>query len=112
MYHKIIQIMKIIHSEKGLFQQFTTQKVIFLTCALLCLMPFISSPIALVLGFTITHFFGNPYEIQAQKVSSILLKVAVVGLGFGMNIFSAIQAGKEGIVFTIVIIFTLMILGF
>ena len=112
MYHKIIQIMKIIHSEKGLFQQFTTQKVIFLICAFLCLMPFISSPIALVLGFAVAQIFGNPYEVQSRKVSSTLLKVAVVGLGFGMNIFSAIQAGKEGIVFTVVSISTLMILGF
>ncbi|WP_255481735.1 YeiH family protein [Flavobacterium sp. xlx-221] len=104
--------MKMIHSVKGLFQQFTTQKGIFLICAFLCLMPFISSPIALVLGFAVAQIFGNPYEIQSRKVSSTLLKVAVVGLGFGMNVFSAIQAGKEGIVFTVVSISTLMILGF
>lgn len=101
--------MKIINSENGFFQHFTIQKGIFLLCAFLCLMPFISSPIALVLGFVIAQIFGNPYEIQSRKVSSTLLKVAVVGLGFGMNIFSAI---KEGIVFTIVSISTLMLLGF
>lgn len=112
MYHKIIQIMKIIHSQKSIFHQFTTQKIIFLGCALLCVMPFISSPIALVLGFAIAQIFGNPYELQSRKVSSFLLKVAVVGLGFGMNIFSAIKAGKEGIMFTVISISALMILGF
>lgn len=112
MYHKIIQIMKIIHSQKSIFHQFTTQKIIFLGCALLCVMPFIGSPIALVLGFAIAQIFGNPYELQSRKVSSFLLKVAVVGLGFGMNIFSAIKAGKEGIMFTVISISALMILGF
>jgi len=75
-------------------------------------MPFISSPMALVLGFAIAQIFGNPYELQSRKVSSFLLKVAVVGLGFGMNIFSAIKAGKEGIMFTVISISALMILGF
>ena len=112
MYHKIIQIMKIIHSQKSIFHQFTTQKIIFLGCALLCAMPFISSPMALVLGFAIAQIFGNPYELQSRKVSSFLLKIAVVGLGFGMNIFSAIKAGKEGIMFTVISISALMILGF
>ena len=70
--------MKIIHSEKGLFQQFTTQKVIFLICAFLCLMPFISSPIALVLGFAVAQIFGNPYEVQSRKVSSTLLICALI----------------------------------
>lgn len=104
--------MKIIHSQKSIFHQFTTQKIIFLGCALLCAMPFISSPMALVLGFAIAQIFGNPYELQSRKVSSFLLKIAVVGLGFGMNIFSAIKAGKEGIMFTVISISALMILGF
>ncbi|WP_312920814.1 YeiH family protein [Empedobacter brevis] len=104
--------MKIIPSQKSIFHQFTTQKIIFLGCALLCVMAFISSPMALVLGFAIAQIFGNPYELQSRKVSSFLLKVAVVGLGFGMNIFSAIKAGKEGIMFTVISISALMILGF
>jgi hypothetical protein len=36
----------------------------------------------------------------------------VVGLGFGMNVTSAMKAGKEGIVFTIVSITGTLIMGF
>jgi uncharacterized integral membrane protein (TIGR00698 family) len=35
-----------------------------------------------------------------------------VGLGFGMNVYSAIQAGKEGILFTVASISSTFILGF
>ncbi|XP_037929805.1 UPF0324 membrane protein BT_4609-like [Teleopsis dalmanni] len=63
-------------------------------------MPFISSPIALVIGFIIAQLFGNPYEKLSKKASNLLLKVAVVGLGFGMNVFTAIHVGKEGFILT------------
>lgn len=87
------------------------QKIIFICCAILCLMPFISSPIALVIGFIIAQLFGNPYERLSKKASNLLLKIAVVGLGFGMNVFTAIHVGKEGISFTIISISCVMILG-
>lgn len=87
------------------------QKIIFICCATLCLMPFISSPIALVIGFIIAQLFGNPYERLSKKASNLLLKIAVVGLGFGMNVFTAIHVGKEGISFTIISISCVMILG-
>jgi hypothetical protein len=38
------------------------QKVLFITVSLLCVTPFISAPIALVLGFIMIQFVGNPYE--------------------------------------------------
>lgn len=88
------------------------QKIIYILVAILCCLPFISSPIALILGFLVAQFFGNPYETTSQKLSSQLLKIAVVGLGFGMNVFSAINAGKEGLIFTIISISTLLLLGF
>jgi uncharacterized integral membrane protein (TIGR00698 family) len=42
----------------------------------------------------------------------MLLQVSVVGLGFGMNINSALKTGKEGILFTIVSISVTLLLGF
>ena len=104
--------MKFIQSEKNPLPSFTSKKIIFIICAILCALPVVSSPVALIIGFIVAQIIGNPYEIQSRKFSGILLKFAVVGLGFGMNIFSAIKAGKEGIIFTIISIVCLMFLGY
>jgi uncharacterized integral membrane protein (TIGR00698 family) len=46
-----------------------------------------------------------------HKATHILLQISVVGLGFGMNINSAMKAGKEGIVFTVLSILGTIIIG-
>ena len=97
---------------KNKLLQPSLQKIIFVVLAILCLTPIISAPIALVLGFLMTLIIGNPYEITTQKLTNILLQISVVGLGFGMNLNSALKAGKEGFVFTIISIFSVLILGF
>lgn len=104
--------MKKITNQNNYINIINYQKVIFIFFTILCLMPFISSPIALIIGILIAQLFGNPYEKLSKKASNLLLKVAVVGLGFGMNVFTAIHVGKEGISFTIISISCVMILGF
>ena len=89
-----------------------TQKAIFIAITVCCLLPFVSAPIALVLGFLTVQFIGNPYEETTKKLIHIFLQAAVVGLGFGMNTHSALQAGKEGFVFSIVSIISVLTLGF
>jgi uncharacterized integral membrane protein (TIGR00698 family) len=88
------------------------QKVLFITVALLCVTPFISAPIALVLGFLMIQFVGNPYEETTKKLIHKLLQISVVGLGFGMNVNSALKAGKEGFIFTLVSIISVLVIGF
>ncbi len=88
------------------------QKAIFIFVAALCLTPFISAPLALVLGFIIAQFIGNPFEETTKKTVHLLLQVSVVGLGFGMNTNKAMQAGKEGFIFTIISITLVLIVGF
>lgn len=88
------------------------QKTIFIVLAILCLTPLVSAPLALVLGFLIAQFVGNPYELTVKKLIHKLLQASVVGLGFGMNIHSALQAGKEGFLFTIVSIIAVLGLGY
>ena len=88
------------------------QKGIFIIVAALCLTPFISTPVALVLGFLIAQFIGNPFEQTTQKLIHKLLQISVVGLGFGMNVTSALKAGKEGFLFTVVSIFSVLIIGY
>ena len=79
----------------------TVQKVIFALSLLICLFPFISPPIALLLGLIIANLSGHPFLHLNHKATNILLQVSVVGLGFGMNVHSAIAAGSEGFLFTV-----------
>lgn len=90
----------------------TAREVIFLLAVVLCLSPLISPPIALLMGLIIAQFIGHPYLHLNHKATHILLQVSVVGLGFGMNVTSALKAGKEGILFTIVSIIGTLVIGF
>jgi uncharacterized integral membrane protein (TIGR00698 family) len=70
-----------------------------------------SPPTALLLGLISAQLVENPFSHINHKAINWLLKISVVGLGFGMNIFSAIQAGRQGILFTIASIIAVLTLG-
>lgn len=89
----------------------SSRKIIFIICITLCLTPFINPAIALLMGLVIAQFTGHPYLHLNHKATHLLLQVSVVGLGFGMNVHSAMQAGKEGILFTIASISGTLIFG-
>jgi uncharacterized integral membrane protein (TIGR00698 family) len=89
----------------------TARKIIFITCAVLCLTPWINPPIALLMGLVIAQLVGHPYLKHNKKFTTLLLQISVVGLGFGMNIQTAMQAGKQGFLFTVASIFGTLILG-
>ena len=72
---------------------------------------FCSPAIALFVGIAFSMLIGNPYGKFSKVVSKYLLQAAVVGLGFGMNIFASLQAGKEGITFTIISVTGVMVIG-
>lgn len=88
------------------------QKILFVLLILICLTPFISPPIALALGLVAAFTFGNPFPVETKKATKLLLQVSVVGLGFGMNLGKVIEAGKDGVLFTIASIFGTLALGF
>lgn len=88
------------------------KKIIFICCAVFCLTPFASPAIALLLGLAVAQLTGNPYLHLNHKATHLLLQASVVGLGFGMNVHSALQAGKEGILFTIASISATLISGY
>ena len=88
------------------------KKIIFIICVAFCLTPFASPAIALLAGLVIAQLIGHPYLHLNHKATHILLQVSVVGLGFGMNVHSALQAGKQGILFTIASITTTLIFGY
>jgi uncharacterized integral membrane protein (TIGR00698 family) len=101
-----------ITAKKILDKSITTREVIFLLALVFCLSPFISPPIALLMGLVIAQFIGHPYLHLNHKATHILLQVSVVGLGFGMNVGTALKAGREGVLFTIVSIIGTLGLGF
>ena len=89
----------------------TTRQLIFMIFVVLCLTPWMSPPMALLLGLIVAQFIGHPFLHLNQKATSTLLQVSVVGLGFGMNVSSALQAGRQGFVFTIFSIAGTLLLG-
>jgi uncharacterized integral membrane protein (TIGR00698 family) len=89
----------------------TLQQIIFVALILFCMTPYGSPPIALLLGLIVANLSGHPFLSLNHKATNILLKISVVGLGFGININSALSAGKEGFFFTIASILSTLILG-
>ncbi|AFM03343.1 putative membrane protein [Bernardetia litoralis DSM 6794] len=71
--------------------------IVFFACLLACWLPYVNSPIALVAGLIFSHFLKNPFPNQTAKATKKLLKVAVIGLGFGLNVQMAISASQNGI---------------
>lgn len=64
------------------------------------------------MGLVVAQFIGHPYLHLNHKATHVLLQVSVVGLGFGMNVTSAMKAGKQGIIFTMVSIIGTLAIGF
>lgn len=87
------------------------RKLLFLLLGLLCLTPLVNPPMALLMGLGMALLIGHPFLQYNHKATKILLQVSVVGLGFGMNVTSALKAGSEGIIFTIVSIIGTLIIG-
>ncbi|MBQ1213976.1 MAG: putative sulfate exporter family transporter [Tidjanibacter sp.] len=71
----------------------------------------VSPAVALFMGIALALTISAPYPKANKKVSKYLLQAAVVGLGFGMNLHSALAAGREGMLFTIASVVGVMILG-
>jgi uncharacterized integral membrane protein (TIGR00698 family) len=107
----------------GFFRHFHTQhlvlgrpvslrQVVFGLLLVFCLTPWASPPLALALGLALAQTVGNPFVARTKSLTSKLLQFSVIGLGFGMNAHAAVQAGRQGIVFTVVSIFGTLLLGF
>lgn len=97
---------------KKIVQHERMVKILFILLALLCLTTFISSAVALLIGFVLSLFSGNPFEKSLHRYIHILLQVSIVGLGFGMKFNEALEAGKSGFILTVISIFSVMILGY
>ncbi len=89
----------------------TLSKLLYLAISILALSGLISSPVALLLGFVFTLVFTNPFKAYNKKAISYLLKIAVVGLGFGMFIKETLETSKDGFGLTFFSILLTLTLG-
>ena len=92
-----------------MFQNKNFLKILFIILAALCFFPVVSPPIALFLGIIFVNIFGQVFN--ADKIIKIVLQVSIVGLGFGINLKQALQAGSEGFLFTVFSITLIVVLG-
>lgn len=84
----------------------------YLFFALLIASCFLSPALALFAGIVYALLFASPYPKQTKKTSKYLLQIAVVGLGFGMNLHESLAAGKSGMLFTIISVCGVMLIGY
>lgn len=95
-----------------MFQKYLTDRqrqTMFIV--LLLLVPFLSPATALFSGLVVAFTIGNPFIAHNKIFTKILLQASVVGLGFGMNLTQALEAGKTGFIFTVFSITLTMLLG-
>jgi uncharacterized integral membrane protein (TIGR00698 family) len=75
-------------------------KILFVFTLVLSLTGILSPPLALLSGILFGLLFTHPYAQPSRTAARILLQVSVVALGFGMNLFEVLKAGRSGFIYT------------
>lgn len=86
------------------------KKICFITIALAFFaVPWIWSPaknwapgLAVLIGIIFSITCGNPFSKQTSKITSKLLGLTIVGMGFGMNLLEVLHAGANGFLYTFI----------
>ena len=84
-------------------------QILFLALAVLSFSPLVSPPIALLFGILFVNIFGK--VLETDTFVKKLLQYSIIGLGFGINLNTAIEAGSQGFLFTVSTIALVMIFG-
>lgn len=92
---------------------------VYILCAVAVAFPFtvcgarelVSPAVALFAGLVFAFIFPMPFPTFNKKCSKYLLQASVVGLGFGMNVVTALKSGSEGMLFTVVSVIGVMVFG-
>ena len=94
------------------------RRIVFVILMTLCIVPnsdmqpYLSPALALLLGIVTANTMGNPFEKLSSEAVKILLKISIVGLGFGIHADKAMQAGGKGILLTVFSIALTLTLGY
>jgi uncharacterized integral membrane protein (TIGR00698 family) len=87
-------------------------RILVIALSILCLTPYISASLALILGVATALAFGNPFSEATRKITPRLLSVAIIGMGAGMNLITVASVGSRGFGYTAAGIFLTLGAGF
>ncbi|KYN26140.1 hypothetical protein ATY37_08385 [Vibrio cidicii] len=88
-----------------------TKLFLFGLALLCCLTPFVSSPMALVIGFLLATTGLVPSHLPISSYTKKLLAYSIIGLGFGIHFEQALAVTSAGIGLIVVTIFGTLGLG-
>jgi uncharacterized integral membrane protein (TIGR00698 family) len=80
----------------------TVQKIVFWLLLLACLTPWVTPPFALLLGLLASLGLIHPFRARNKQVSTWLLQIAIIGLGFGMPAREVLTVGPQAVALTVV----------
>src|SRR5258705_11563010 len=86
-------------------------KIIFFLLLILSATGFVSPPIALCAGIIFGLALPHPYSADSKSLSKFLLQASVVALGFGMNLYEVLKAGRSGFLYTAIGISFALLMG-
>ena len=69
----------------------------FALIALAMLLPQVTPPMGLAAGLMFALLFGSPLGAKNSKLASQLMKVCIVGLGFGISFTAVLSTGSTGL---------------
>ncbi|WP_103070535.1 YeiH family protein [Aquimarina sediminis] len=84
---------------------------LFLLIVIACLFSIIEGSTALILGFIYSNAPGASFLKFNYKVISFLLKFAIIGIGFGLNIQEALTIGQNGFIYTMIFVIFALFIG-
>jgi uncharacterized integral membrane protein (TIGR00698 family) len=74
----------------------SVREILFIMALVACITPYVSPPVALVLGIVTTQLLGHPLAQHNHTITQYLLQFSVIGLGFGMDAAVACTTGLQG----------------
>src|SRR4051812_2353072 len=86
----------------GVGEKLTLGHVLMVVAVIICLLPFTSAAVALILGIAVAVTVGNPFLDRTRKITHQLLTLSVVGLGAGMNLNTVAEVGMKGFGYTVI----------
>lgn len=88
------------------------QQLFFVAAAALVLLsPWFGSASALGLGLVVGLVAGNPFQEASASAAKVVLQAAVVGLGFGVDLYQVAETGMQGLLYTALSLGFTMALG-
>ncbi|MFQ6372290.1 YeiH family protein [Shewanella sp. YIC-542] len=82
---------------EAVFLRENHRKILFCLLAVACLIPAVSSPLALILGFILANLGWLPADWEIGKFTKKLLAISIVGLGFGIPLQQAVAISTHNL---------------